>query len=387
MREVSIIGIGQTEVGEHWDVSIRDLGARAVGAALQDAGIERPDALYVGNMLSGQLGLQQQLAALIADWAGLRGIEALTVEAACASGAAALRVGVMAVASGWHDLVVVLGVEKMTDMDGDEVTAALMTAADAEYEAIHGASFVSLNALLMRGYMEEYGVARAAFAGFPINSHANAVHNPNAMFRQAISRETVLRARMIADPINLFDSAPIADGAAAVVLCPAERAADCADRPVRIAASTVATDSVALHDRRDPLFLAAAHASAARAYERAGIGPEAIDFFELHDAFSIISALSLEACGFAPRGQGTRLAETGEIGLRGAIPIATMGGLKARGHPVGATGVYQVVEATLQLRGAAGANQIPGARWGMTQNIGGVGGTAITHILEGPTSP
>jgi len=383
MQSVSIIGIGQTPVGEQWDVSIRDLASRAVIAALKDAGIDRPDALYVGNMLSGPLAAQEQLATLIADWSGLRGVEALKVEAACASGAAALRVGYMAVASGLHDPVVVCGVEKMTDLDGEEATIALMTAADADYEAIHGTTFISLNAMLMRRYMEEYKVPYEAFAGFPVNSHANAVHNPNAMFRQAIDRDTFLNARMIADPINLFDSAPISDGAAAVVLCSTERARELHRHPVRIAASSIATDSVALHDRHDPLFLSAVYSSAMKAYQQAGIGPEDIDLFELHDAFSIISALSLEASGFAPRGQGTRLAVEGEIGLQGRIPIATMGGLKARGHPVGATGIYQVVEAVLQLRGEAGKNQVQGAHWAMTQNVGGVGGTAITHILEG----
>lgn len=382
VRDVSIIGIGQVEVGEQWDVSLRDLGSRAIIAALRDAQIERPDALYVGNMLCGQLGGQEQLATLLADWSGLRGIEALRVEAACASGAAALRVGVMAVASGLHDLVVVCGVEKMTDVEGDEAAAALMTAADAEFEGVHGAPFISLNALLMRRYMEEMHVPHGAFAGFAVNSHANAVHNPHAMFRQAIKPETYLTARMIADPVNLFDSAPISDGAAAVVLCPSERAREFHSQPVRIAGSAVATDSVALHDRRDPLFLSAVYASASRAYQQAGIGPDDIDLFELHDAFSIIATLSLEASGFAAHGEGTRLAVEGEIGLQGRVPIATMGGLKARGHPVGATGMYQVVEATLQLRGLAGANQVANAHWAMAQNIGGVGGTAITHILE-----
>lgn len=382
MRDVSIIGVGQVEVGEHWDVSIRDLGSRAIIAALHDAGIDQPSALYVGNMLSGQLNSQEQLATLLADWSGLRGIEAMKVEAACASGAAALRVGVMAVSSGWHDLVVVVGVEKMTDLESEEASAALMTAADAEYEAIHGTPFVSLNALLMRRYMEEAKVPYEAFAGFPLNSHANAVNNPNAMFRQAIKRETYLSARMIADPINLFDSAPICDGAAAVVLCPTARAKEFCAQPVRIAASSVGTDSVALHDRHDLLFLSAVYRSAMKAYQQARIGPDDIDLFELHDAFSIIAALSLEASGFAPRGEGTRLAVEGGIGRNGRIPIATMGGLKARGHPVGATGMYQVVEAALQLRGLAGHNQIPDAHWAMTQNIGGVGGTAVTHILE-----
>lgn len=383
MQPVSIIGIGQTPVGEQWDVSIRDLAGRAIIAALKDAGVDRPAALYVGNMLSGPLASQEQLATLIADWSGLRGIEALKAEAACASGAAALRVGYMAVASGLHDLVVVCGVEKMTDLDGEEATIALMNAADAEYEAVHGTTFISLNAMLMRRYMEEYKVPYEAFAGFPVNSHANAVNNPNAMFRQPITHQTFVESRMIADPINLFDSAPIADGAAAVVLCSGERAREFSQHPVRIAGSSIGTDSVALHDRHDPLFLSAAYASAMKAYQQAGVGPQDIDLFELHDAFSIISALSLEASGFAPRGQGTRLAAEGEIGLHGRIPIATMGGLKARGHPVGATGMYQVVEAALQLRGEAGKNQLPAAHWAMTQNVGGVGGTAITHILEG----
>ena len=257
-----------------------------------------------------------------------------------------------------------------------------MTAADAEYEAIHGVPFVSLNAMLMRRYMHEYGVPHEAFAGFPLTAHANGARNPHAMFQKAIDHETFLQARMIADPVNLFDSAPICDGAAAVVLCPAERAREFAGQPVRVAASAVATDAVALHDRQDPLFLSALNLSAGRAYQQAGIGPEQVSFFELHDAFSIIAALSLEACGFAPRGKGTEMAVRGEIGLHGRLPISTMGGLKARGHPVGATGMYQVVEAVLQLRGLAGANQVPNARWGMTQNIGGVGGTAITHIFE-----
>jgi len=225
-------------------------------------------------------------------------------------------------------------------------------------------------------------VPHEAFAGFTVNAHRNATGNPMAMFPRPVSREQFLAARMIADPINLFDSSPMGDGAAAVVLCPADVARQYTDHPVRILASAVATDSVALHDRRDPLFLEAAALSAHRAYEEAGIKPEDLDFFELHDAFTITAALSLEACGFAPRGQGTRLAEEGEIALEGRVPISIMGGLKGRGHPVGATGVYQVVEAVQQLRGEAGANQLPDARLGMTQNVGGSGGTVVTHILE-----
>ncbi len=202
------------------------------------------------------------------------------------------------------------------------------------------------------------------------------------MFPFAVSPELYAAASLISDPVNLLDSSPICDGAAAAILMPMERARETAKAPVRIAASTVGTDTVAVHDRRDPLVLDGAALSAQRAYRQAGIGPQEIDLFELHDAFSIIAALSLEAAGFAARGQGVRLALEGEIGIEGRIPISTMGGLKARGHPVGATGMYQIVELVEQLRGEAGANQVAGAHWGMAQNIGGSGAVAITHILE-----
>ncbi len=381
MRDVSIIGIGQTEVGEHWGKSLRHLAGDAVLAAMRDAGVERADALYVGNMLSGELNGQEHLGALIADFVGLRGIEAVKVEAACGSGAAAVRMGYLAVASGLLDVVIVVGVEKMTDQKGPVTTASLAMAADAEYEVVNGVSFVSLNALLMQRYMHEYGVRHEDFAGFPINAHKNAATNPYAMFRKPISLETFKRARMVAAPINLMDSSPVADGAAAVVLAPSDVARKFQPLSVRIIGSANATDALAVHDRRDPLFLSAAALSAQKAYRQAGIGPNDVDFFELHDAFSITAALSLEAAGFAERGRGVYLAKDGEITLGGRIPICTFGGLKARGHPVGATGVYQVVEAVLQLRHQAGPNQVKNARIGMTQNIGGSGATVITHIL------
>ena len=382
MRDVSIIGIGQTKIGEHWNRSLRDLAVDAILAALRDAVLERAEALYVGNMLGGALSGQQHLGALIADYAGLRGIEALSIEAACASGAAAVRQGYIAVASGLLDSVIVCGVEKMTEEVGANATAALAMAGDAEYEVIHGPSFVSLNALLMRRYMHENGVKREDFSGFSVNAHRNAANNPNAMFQRSITHEAFNRSRMISDPISLMDSSPIADGAAALVLVPTELAPEFSDVPIRIAASAVSTDSVALHDRRDLLFLAAAYRSARDAYKQAGAGPQDIDLFELHDAFTIMSALSLEACGYAERGKGVDLAKNGEISLDGHIPISTMGGLKARGHPVGATGVYQIVEVVQQLRGQAGENQLPDCRLGMAQNIGGTGATVITHIME-----
>jgi acetyl-CoA C-acetyltransferase len=385
MRSVSIVGIGQSPVGEHWDLSVRHIAYNAVGAAMRDANIDRADALYVGNMLSGRLLDQEHLATLIADFSGLRGIEAAKIEAACASGGAALRVGYMAVASGLHDVVIVAGVEKMTDTSSGSTTAGLATAADAEYESAHGITFVGLNALLMQRYMYEYDVPMDAFAGFSINAHRNGANNPNAMFRRPIDLKTYLNASMIATPINVMDSSPVCDGAAAVVLVATDRAADFTTGhhrgAVQILASSSANDTLAIHDRKDPLFLEAAYVSSQKAYVQSGITPAGIDFFEVHDAFTIMSALSLEATGFANRGEGWRMAHDEEIGIGGRLPISTMGGLKSRGHPVGATGIYQVVEAVQQLTGEAGANQVQNARIGMTQNIGGSGATIITHIF------
>ncbi len=385
MRPVSIIGIGQTPVGELWSMSARQLAFQAISAAMQDAGVDRADALFVGNMLSGSLLDQEHLGTLVADFAGFHGIEAAKVEAACASGAAALRVGTMAVASGFHDIVIVAGVEKMTDTVGKDTTAGLATAADAEYEALHGVSFVGLNALIMQRYMYEFDVPLDAFAGFSINAHRNGAGNPNAMFQSPIKLETYLRAPTIATPINIMDSSPVCDGAAAVVLVPTALVKGLSTGhhwgSVQILASASANDTLAVHDRKDPVALEAARISSQKVYRQAGVRPEDLDLFEVHDAFTIMSALSLEATGFASRGEGWRMAEAGEIGLDGRIPISTMGGLKSRGHPVGATGVYQVVEVVQQLTERAGANQIKGARLGMAQNIGGSGATIVTHIL------
>lgn len=384
MREVAIIGIGQTPVGEHWEKSLRELAGEALIAALLDAGRERVDGLFIGNMLSGIVNRQENLGALIADWVGLRGVEAFKVEAACGSGAAALRVALMAVSSGEMDSAIAMGVEKMTDTKGTDTTAALATAADADYESAMGLSFVAINALVMQRYLHEYGWKHTDFAPFSINAHKNGMHNPFARLREAITEKDYRQARMVADPINLLDASPIGDGAAAVVVVPAQslHTNSKGRQRVVIAGSAISTDALAVHDRLDPTWLSAAERSAQRAYNQARVGPGDIDLFELHDAFSIMSALSLEACGFAERGQGPRLALDGEITPAGRIPITTQGGLKARGHPVGATGIYQIVEVVQQLRGEAGANQIQRAKTGMAQNIGGSGATIVTHILK-----
>jgi acetyl-CoA C-acetyltransferase len=383
VRKAAILGIGQTEIGEHWDRSLREIGGEAALAAMQDSGVTGVGAIYVGNMLSSLVDGQSQLGTLISDWVGLRHVEAVKVEAACGSGAAALRAGLMAVAAGDVESALVIGIEKMTDKAGHDVTAALATASDADYEAEQGVSFVGLNALIMQRYMHEFGWKHGDFACFSINAHSNAVGNPFARLHEKITAEMFEKAPMVAAPINLLDASPIGDGAAAAVIVPAERVGSLPGRPrVVITASASATDTIAVHSRRDPMFLAAACESAKRCYEMAGITPVDVDVLELHDAFSIMSALSLEACGFAERGQGVRLGLDGAITPEGRIPICTRGGLKARGHPVGATGMYQIVELVQQLRGDCGSTQVDGARVGMAQNIGGSGTTVLTHILR-----
>ncbi len=383
MRDVSIIGIGQTPVREHWEKGLRQLAVEAVLAALQDAHADQVDAIYVGNMLSGELTRQEHLGALIADQLGMSGVAAMKVEAACGAGGSAVHAGYLGIASGQYRRVAVVGVEKMTDLWNGSVTAGLAMAADGEYEAANGISFVGLNALMMRRYMYEYDLVEEDFAPFALNAHKNAVHNPNAMFRKSVTLEQFIKAKKVADPISLFDASPVCDGAAAVILSRSENLNGSAARAVAIQASAVATDSLALHDRQDPLWLRAVELSSIRAYAQAGVTPQDIDLFELHDAFSIVAPMSLEAAGFAQRGAGTYLARDGGIALGGKLPISTMGGLKARGHPIGASGVYQVVEATQQLRGEAGKNQVSHARIAMTQSLGGVAATAVTHILKG----
>lgn len=390
MREVAIIGIGQTRVGELWDMGIRDMAAQALteaygNARLADIGIEQPEALYVTNMLAMQLSGQAHLGSLISGEMGWYGIESTTIEAACASGGAGFQAAYRAVASGLIDTAAIVGVEKMTDTNGAQTTLGLSTAADSEYEVAQGVTFVGLNAMMMKRYMHEFNVPKELFSAFPINSHRNAVNNPFAMFRKPITQDVYDNAPEIAPPIKLFDSSPMSDGAAAAIIVPLDMAEQMASSlgvvPVKVLASANATDTIALHNRSNPLQLDAVSFSAQRAFEQAGVTHNDIDVFEVHDAFSIMAAASLEASGFAAPGQAVYMANEGAFDIDGDLPIDTMGGLKARGHPVGATGMYEIVDVVTQLRGQAGANQVLNAQVGMAQNIGGTGATAVTHIF------
>jgi acetyl-CoA C-acetyltransferase len=388
LRDVFIAGVGQTPVTKDPKNRGRDLGAAAVKAALADAGIE-PDeigAIYVGNMLSGILGQQQQLGGLIADYTGLAGIEAVTIEAACASGGAAVRIAYQAVAGGIHDAVAVCGVERMTHVERDAVTRALATAADWELEGVCGETFLSLNATLMRTYVQRYGIAAGRFASFAITAHQNALTNPNALLHKPIDVDAYLQSRIVTDPIRLFDVSPVCNGASAVILAAPHVASGLRSRArVRIAGSALATAPLALARRPDPLDLTAVTSSTQRAMAQGGVTHEDIDFFELHDAYTIMTALTLEAAGFARAGAGLDYADCDRIGLRGELPLATFGGLKARGHPVGASGCYQIAEAYLQLTERAGANQVPAAGVALVQNIGGTGATVVSHVLTRET--
>ena len=384
MTDVVIAGLGQTTVGEHWDVGLRDLAYHAMHAAIQDASGLHPQALFVGNMLAPNLSKQAHLGALLADYAGLTGIEAVTIEAAGASGGAALRQGYLAVKSGLVDTALIIGVEKFTDVVGAGVEEAIATAADSDFESVQGLTATAQAALIMKRYMHEYEVPSDGFAGFALTAHANGAGNPNAMFRKAIKAETYARAGMVSEPLNMFDAAPPADGAAALVLTRRDLLPSNFGHPlVKIAGSATSSDTLALHDRKDMLYFEAVHNSTGRAIKQAGITLDQINLFEYHDVFSIYAALSLESTGFAIRGQGWKLAAEGAIALNGRIPCATMGGLKARGFPGGATGVYQAVEAAMQLRGQAEANQIPNASYALIQSLGGPASTAVTHVLEG----
>jgi acetyl-CoA C-acetyltransferase len=334
-------------------------------------------------MLAPSISEQAHLGALIADFAGMAGVEAISLEGAGASGGLALRHAYLHIVAGAAEAVLVVGVEKMTDQIGSNVEAAISSAIDSDFESVQGLTPTAQAALLMRRYMYEFDASHEGFAGFPVLAHANGEGNSNAMYRKAISPETYQRAGIVSDPLNVFDVAPNADGAAAVLIARRELLPSGFPHPlVRISGSSAATDTLALHDRPDPLTFNAARLSVDRACRQAGILPKDVDLFELFDAYSIYTALSLEAAGFAERGKACQLARNGQLELRGSLPITTFGGLKARGNPGGATGIYQVLEATLQLRGQAGVNQVPDARRALVQCLGGPASTAVAHVLE-----
>lgn len=382
MRDVAIIGVGMTKWGELWEKSLRQIFVETALLAIEEAGVDRIDSLIVGSMSSGLFVGQEHLGSLLADYLGQTPIPAARVESACASGGLALKMGFIEVASGLADVVLVGGVEKMTDVTGHEATYALGTAADQEYECFHGITFPGLYALIARAHMEKYGTTREQLALVAVKNHDNGSLNPLAQFPFKITVDSVLNSVLVADPLRVLDCSPITDGAAAVILCPVEMAKNLKKPVIRIAGFGQATDTIALSSRKDITWLESTYQAAKKAYAMAGKRPEEIDVVEVHDCFTIAEVCVTEALGLVEKGKGGKAVEQGLTGREGRIPVNVSGGLKAKGHPVGATGVAQAVEIVKQLREEAGPRQVKGARVGLTQNMGGSGGSAIVHIFE-----
>jgi acetyl-CoA C-acetyltransferase len=382
MRDVAVIGVGMNKWGESWEKSLRQIFTEAAILALDDAGVDKIDSLYVGCMSSGLFIGQEHLSSLLADYLGQIPVAAARVESACASGGLALRTGFIEVASGTSDIVLVGGVEKMTDVNGHEATFALGTAADQEYECYHGITFPGLYALMARAHMDKYGTTREQLAMVAVKNHHNGSLNPLAQYPFKVSVEAVLNSVMVADPLHILDCSPITDGAAAVVLCSVETAKKLKKPVVRIIASGAATDAIALSSRQDLTWIESTYQAARKAYAMADKKPEDIDLVEVHDCFTIAEICVMEAMGLVEKGKGGQAVQDGLTALQGKIPINASGGLKSKGHPVGATGVAQAVEIVKQLRGEAGPRQVKDARVGMTQNMGGSGGSSVVHIFE-----
>jgi len=379
MGRVVVASVGYTKVGDHWDKSILDLAVEASKKALKPYPNIKPDVIIVGNMFSGQSSKQEHLGALLASALNLVGTPAFKVEAACASGGVAFNLGYRMVRSGEAASAIVVGVEKMRDLDAPEVSLALSMAESAEYTQFIGASFLSLNAMLARLYQETYNVTRDELSAFPVLAHRNAATAEHAQFRKAVTVEDVSRSPLVSDPLRLLDCAPIGDGAAAVLLTSDELLNE--GDVVEVLSSKISTNIFSVYEREDLLTFSATKDAASKAFSEAGISVEDVDVLEIHDAFSVTAALSVEAMGFSKPGEGAKDAAAGVYSLRGRYPALTFGGLKARGHPVGATGLYQIAELWLQLKGRGGLNQVEGCRIGVAQNIGGVDTTSVVTVL------
>ncbi len=380
MRDVAIVGVGMTKFGELWDQNLRDIFAEAGLKAMENAGVDKIDSLYVGAMSSGLYNRQEHLSSVMADYIGQRGAAGARIESACSSAGQAVRIGYMDVASGMSDIVMVGGVEKM--WDADDGSMVLATAADQEYEAFHGITFPGLYAMIARAYMHQYGLTREELAQVPIKSHKHSVGNEFAQYPFEINMKTVLNSAMVADPLRLMDCSPITDGAAALILVPLDQAKNFTDKPVKFKGIGAATGPIALHDHKDLTKLDAVRLSAEKAYKMAGASPADISFTEVHDCFSIAEIVVAEELGFFEYGQAGKAIAEGQATHGGKVVINSSGGLKAKGHPVGATGAAQLIEAFKQLRGEAGNRQVKDIKLGMTQNMGGSGGSSVVHILE-----
>jgi acetyl-CoA acetyltransferase len=376
-----VASVGLTSIGDQWDKSLLDLAVEAARGALKGSHVKKPDQIFVGNMFSAMGASQEHLGAMVASALGLSGTPAIKVEAACSSGGSAFNVAYNLVRSGAIDSALVVGVEKMRDLEPEEVSQALAMAESAEYTQFVGATFAALNGLLARYYMEELNVTRDELSSIPVIDHANAVTAAHAQFRKAITPEVVGRSQMIADPLRLFDCAPVGDGSAATLIVNDNAASGTKKKMAEVLGGRISTNEFSLYEREDMLDFKATRLAFKEATAMAGVPPTKMSLLEVHDAFSVVGALSLEAMGYSKRGHGSRDAKAGKYSKGGEMPINTFGGLKARGHPVGATGMYQIAEAYLQLTDQAGKNQVEGAEYAATQNVGGVDSTSAVHVF------
>ena len=387
MRDVAVIGIGLTKFGELWDKSFRQLIAEAGSKAILDSGIEGKDidAMYIGSMSSGRFVGQEHVGALVADASGFSHIHipSTRVEGACASGSLAVREGYLSIVSGVNDVVIIGGIEKMNDVGGVSATETLATAADQEWEAFFGATFPALYAMIAKRHMHEYKTTKEDLARVAVKNHYNGTMNPYAQYQKEISMETALNATPVAEPLGLMDCSPVTDGAAALVLCAKEKARNFTDKPVKIIGSGQGSDTLSLHGRRDICTLDASVHAGKMAYKKAGIRPSDVNLAEVHDCFTIAEICAIEDLGFVKKGEGGKAVENKITTLDGTLPVNTSGGLKSKGHPVGATGVAQIVEIVKQLRGEADKRQVKDANIGLAHNVGGSGATSVVHIMEG----
>lgn len=381
MRDVAVIGTGMTKFGELWEQSIKEIFVDAAQQAIHDSGVDHIDSLYVGAMSPGLFVGQEHLGAVVADYLAVNPVPATRVESACASGGAAFRQAFLEVASGASDIVLAGGVEKMTD--GADVTEALATAADQEYEVYHGVTFPGLYAMIAKAHMHQFGTTREEMAAVAVKNHRNGAKNPNAQFRTEVTLKQVMESTMVADPLRLLDCSPVSDGAAAVIVASLDVARKLGKNFVRVLASAQASDTIALHNRKSLTTLNAVVHAAQKAYAIANLKPSDIDVVEVHDCFTIAEIVVCEDLGLFEKGKAAKAVANGLTAIEGGrIPVNTSGGLKSKGHPVGATGIAQIIEIAEQLTGKAGSRQVQKARRGMTQNMGGSGASCVIHILE-----
>lgn len=379
---VFVIGSGLVKVEEHWEKDIISLAADSAVKTLDSLGIESVNSIYVGNMLGEVFQEQAHLGAIVAESLGLSGLPAVRVEAGEASGAVAFRSAFLDILSGNSKVSLVIGVEKLSDGQVEEVNYATVLSERQEYAGMVGLTFHALNGLLYRLYMKAYSVKQEDIAYISVICHDNASLSPHSQYPFKVTLDKVLKSPVVSEPLRRLECFGIGDGAACVALCSDEVASKIDADKVEVVACSLSTDNVLITERENPLMLRSLSKATKLAMERAGITKEEVSLLELHDATSIMATLSLESSGFAGKGEAPRLIRSGELSLSGKLPVCTFGGLKARGHPFGATGVYQIAELYLQLTHNAGKNQVDNAKVGMAQSISGLGGTSVVTLMK-----